>query len=196
MGACMKVNCLEYGPEPYARGMWYWKDLLNKPGIVSLILWKTWDGYITSARKINSVLGPMGISGVVLVGLNYSPDIWYPYLWMLLGHIVMKKMDTREKGGYWFPAYNSTAGVKVLEFIKEQIDAGIKPIKVIHTNCLLIGSLLCGSGPGYQVLFHANNGQLLGRVLALYLCFLYLIGLIRHLQDGWVGTGYSSNFKK
>jgi len=36
---------------------------------------------------------------------------------------------TPNKGTYWFPAYNSSAGVKALEFIKEQIGAGIKPLK-------------------------------------------------------------------
>jgi multiple sugar transport system substrate-binding protein len=110
------------------RGMWYWKDLLNKAGVDPNSL-QTWDGYIASARKINSVLGPMGISGAVLVGLNYSPDIWYPYLWMVGGDILEPKSGHPTKGTYWFPAYNSTAGVKALEFIKAQIDAGIKPLK-------------------------------------------------------------------
>ena len=44
------------------RGMWYWKDLLNKAGVDPNSL-KSWDGYIASARKINSILGPDGISG-------------------------------------------------------------------------------------------------------------------------------------
>jgi multiple sugar transport system substrate-binding protein len=110
------------------RGMWYWKDLLNKVSVDPKSL-ETWDGYIASARKINYVLGPMGISGAALVGLNYSPDIWYPYLWMLGGDILVMKNGHPVKGSYWFPAYNSSAGVKALEFIKEQIDAGIKPLK-------------------------------------------------------------------
>jgi len=33
------------------------------------------------------------------------------------------------KGTYWFPAFNSTEGVKAMNFIKQQIDAGIKPQK-------------------------------------------------------------------
>jgi len=110
------------------RGIWYWKDLLYKAGVDPNSL-QTWDGYIASAKKINSVLGPMGISGAVLVGLNYSPDIWYPYLWMLGGDILVMKNGHPTKGSYWFPSYNSSAGVKALEFIKEQIDAGIKPLK-------------------------------------------------------------------
>jgi multiple sugar transport system substrate-binding protein len=110
------------------RGMWYWKDLLNKAGVDPNSL-QTWDGYIAPARKINSVLGPMGISGAVLVGLNYSPDIGYPYLWMLGGDILVMKDGHPAEGTYWFPAYNSSAGVKALEFIKEQINAGIKPLK-------------------------------------------------------------------
>jgi multiple sugar transport system substrate-binding protein len=33
------------------------------------------------------------------------------------------------KGTYWFPAFNSTEGVKAMNFIKQQVDAGIKPQK-------------------------------------------------------------------
>jgi multiple sugar transport system substrate-binding protein len=32
------------------------------------------------------------------------------------------------KGSYWFPDYNSSAGVKAMQFIKDQINAGIKPV--------------------------------------------------------------------
>ncbi len=110
------------------RGMWYWKDLLSKAGVDPNSL-QTWDGYIAASRKLDSVLGPIGISSTVLVGLNYSPDMWYPYLWMLGGDILEMKDGHPTKGTYWFPAYNSSAGVKALEFIKEQIDAGIKPLK-------------------------------------------------------------------
>ena len=42
-------------------------------------------------------------------------------------------MESKEghptKGVYWFPAYNSSEGVKAMEFIKSQVDAGIKPQK-------------------------------------------------------------------
>jgi multiple sugar transport system substrate-binding protein len=107
--------------------MWYWKDLLNKANVDPDSL-KTWDGYIASARKINSVLGPKGILGAALVGLNYSPDLWYPYLWMLGGDILVMKNGHPRTGSYWFPAYNSSAGIKALEFIKEQVNSGIKPL--------------------------------------------------------------------
>jgi len=109
------------------RGMWYWKDLLNKANVDPDSL-KTWGGYISSARKINSVLGPKGILGAALVGLNYSPDLWYPYLWMLGGDILVMKNGHPRTGSYWFPAYNSSAGIKALEFIKEQVNSGIKPL--------------------------------------------------------------------
>jgi multiple sugar transport system substrate-binding protein len=33
------------------------------------------------------------------------------------------------KDSYWFPAFNSTEGVKAMNFIKQQVDAGIKPQK-------------------------------------------------------------------
>jgi multiple sugar transport system substrate-binding protein len=100
--------------ETDVRGIWYWKDLLNQANIDPNSL-KTWDGYIASAKKLNSVLRPQGI--------------WYPYLWMLGGDIIKQKSGHPTKGTYWFPAYNSSAGVKAIEFIKAQIDAGIKPQK-------------------------------------------------------------------
>ena len=50
------------------RGMWYWKDLLNKAGVDPNSL-KTWDGYIASAKKLNAVLSPQGIEGVILLVL-------------------------------------------------------------------------------------------------------------------------------
>lgn len=110
------------------RGIWYWKDLLSKAGVNPATL-QTWDGYIAAAKKLNAVLGPIGVSGMALAGLNYSPDLWYPYLWMLGGDILVMKNGHPTKGTYWFPAYNSSAGVRALGFIKQQIDAGIKPLK-------------------------------------------------------------------
>ena len=118
-----------YGISPYTdvRGMWYWKDLLNKSGVDPNSL-KTWDGYIAAAKKLNAVLRPQGIEGVHLVGVAHSPDIeFYPYLWMQGGEIIKQKSGHPTKGTYWFPTFNGTAGVKALGFIKAQIDAGIKP---------------------------------------------------------------------
>jgi multiple sugar transport system substrate-binding protein len=111
------------------RGIWYWKDLLNKAGVDPNSL-ETWNGYIASAKKLNTVLRPQGIEGVHLVGASHSPDIdFYPYLWMLKGDIIAQKPGHPTKGDYWFPVYNSSKGVQALEFIKAQIDAGIKPQK-------------------------------------------------------------------
>jgi multiple sugar transport system substrate-binding protein len=111
------------------RGMWYWKDLLNKAGVDPNSL-QTWDGYITSAKKLNAALRPQGIEGVHLVAAGHSPDMsFYPYLWMLGGDIIKQKDGHPTKGTYWFPAYNSTEGVRAMEFIKEQVNAGIKPQK-------------------------------------------------------------------
>ena len=111
------------------RGMWYWKDMLQKAGIDPNSL-RTWDGYIASAKKLNEVLGPEGIEGVHLVGAGHSPDMsFYPYLWMLGGAIVESRSGHPTKEQYWFPVYNGTEGVMALMFIKDQIDAGIKPQK-------------------------------------------------------------------
>jgi multiple sugar transport system substrate-binding protein len=110
------------------RGIWYWKDLLSQAGVDPNSL-RTWDGYIASAKKLNEVLRPQGIEGIHLTGASHSPDIWYPYLWMLGGYIIEPKDGHPTKGVYWFPAYNSSEGVRAMEFVKSQVDAGIKPQK-------------------------------------------------------------------
>jgi multiple sugar transport system substrate-binding protein len=48
---------------------------------------------------------------------------------MLGGAIIENRPGHPTKGLYWFPSYNGTEGVKALEFVKDQIDAGIKPQK-------------------------------------------------------------------
>jgi multiple sugar transport system substrate-binding protein len=93
------------------RGIWYWKDLLGKAGVNPDSL-RTWDGYIAAAKKLNTVLRPQGIEGVHLTGASHSPDLWYPYLWMLGGEILKMKSGHPTKGTYWFPAFNSTEGVR------------------------------------------------------------------------------------
>jgi multiple sugar transport system substrate-binding protein len=108
------------------RAMWYWKDLLSKGGIDPDSL-KTWNGYIADAKQLNNVLRNQGIQGMHLVGASHSPDMWYPYLWMQGGDILKQKNGHPTKGTYWFPAFNSSAGVKALGFLKQQVDAGIKP---------------------------------------------------------------------
>jgi multiple sugar transport system substrate-binding protein len=110
------------------RGIWYWKDMLNESGVDPQSL-MTWKGYIDSAEKLNSVLRPRGIEGIHLTGAGHSPDLWYPYLWMLGGEIVSIKQGHPTKGTYWYPSFNGTEGLRALNFIKEQIDAGILPQK-------------------------------------------------------------------
>jgi multiple sugar transport system substrate-binding protein len=46
------------------RGTWYWKDLLQKAGVDPNLL-KTWNGYIEAAKKLNRILRPEGIEGVL-----------------------------------------------------------------------------------------------------------------------------------
>lgn len=108
------------------RGIWYWKDLLEESGVEPVSL-TTWDGYIQAANKLNSTLGPRGIEGVHLTGANHSTDMWYPYLWILGGEILQQKDGYPTGGSYWFPAFNSTEGIKALSFIQDQVKAGIKP---------------------------------------------------------------------
>ena len=108
------------------RTMWYWKDLLNQSSVNPESL-KTWDGYLEAAKKIENSTKGQGIEAMHLVGASHSPDMWYPYLWMQGGEIVKQKSGHPEKGTYWFPSYNSTEGVKALEFLRDQVNAGIKP---------------------------------------------------------------------
>jgi multiple sugar transport system substrate-binding protein len=72
------------------RGIWYWKDMLDEAGVDPNLL-KTWDGYIAAAKKLNPVLRPKGIEGIHLTGAGHSPDLWYPYLWMLGGDILERR---------------------------------------------------------------------------------------------------------
>jgi multiple sugar transport system substrate-binding protein len=108
------------------RGMYYWKDMLEESGVDPSML-RTWDGYIIAAKKLNSTLNEKGIEGMHLTGASHSPDLWYPYLWMLGGNIVEQKAGHPTKGTYWFPAYNGSEGVQALQFLKNQVDAGIVP---------------------------------------------------------------------
>ena len=108
------------------RAMWYWKDKLNETNVNPESL-KTWEGYIGSSEKMNPVLKGKGIQPMHLVGASHSPDMWYPYLWMLGGDILEKREGHPSKGSYWYPVYNSEAGVKALEFLQQQVKAGIKP---------------------------------------------------------------------
>ena len=108
------------------RTMWYWKDLLNQSSVNPESL-KTWDGYLEAAKKIENSTKGKGIEAMHLVGASHSPDMWYPYLWMQGGEIVKQKNGHPEKGTYWFPSYNSTEGVKALEFLRDQVNGGIKP---------------------------------------------------------------------
>ena len=108
------------------RAMWYWKDLLNQSGVNPKSL-KTWNGYLEAAKKIENFTNGKGVEAMHLVGASHSPDMWYPYLWMMGGEIVKQKTGHPQKGSYWFPSYNSTEGVRALEFLRDQVNAGIKP---------------------------------------------------------------------
>ena len=109
------------------RGMWYWKDLLEAADVDPNSL-KTWDGWISSIKKLDTALSPQGIEGVHLVGAGFILE-FYPYLWMQGGEIIKQKEGHPTRGTYWFPAFNGTEGVRALSFIKEQIDAGAEPQK-------------------------------------------------------------------
>jgi multiple sugar transport system substrate-binding protein len=108
------------------RGMWYWKDMLQEAGVDPESL-KTWDGYISAALKLDDFFGDRVVQGAHLRNAPHEPDMWYPYLWMLGGEILELREGHPTKGIYWFPSYNSSEGVRAMEFIKRQVDAGIEP---------------------------------------------------------------------
>ena len=114
------------------RGVWYWKALLKDANIDPASL-MTWNGYLASAKILNEKLKDKGAEGMYLVAASHSPDLWYPYLWMLGGDILELKDGHPTRGSYWFPAYNSSQGVRALEFLKEQVNAGIRPqVNALH----------------------------------------------------------------
>jgi multiple sugar transport system substrate-binding protein len=51
---------------------------------------------------------------------------------MLGGDILEQRSGHPTKGNYWFPAFNSSAGVKALSFIRDQVNAGTIPQKEHH----------------------------------------------------------------
>ncbi len=108
------------------RGMWYWKDMLQEAGVDPESL-KTWDGYVSAAVKLNDYFGDRITQGVHLLGTSYDVDMWYPYLWMLGGEILELRQGHPTKGVYWFPSFNSSQGVEAMDFLKQQVDAGIEP---------------------------------------------------------------------
>jgi multiple sugar transport system substrate-binding protein len=108
------------------RGMWYWKDMLERADVDPDSL-STWNGYIESAKKLKTALQGEIVQPVHLVGADHSPDMWYPYLWMLGGDILEKRQGHPSRESYWYPTYNGTEGVRALEFLKGQVDAGIVP---------------------------------------------------------------------
>jgi multiple sugar transport system substrate-binding protein len=89
---------------------------------------KTWDGYISAAVKLDDIFEGRVTQGVHLLGASgFDVDNWYPYLWMLGGEILELREGHPTKGVYWFPSYNSSEGVRAMEFLKQQVDAGIQP---------------------------------------------------------------------
>jgi multiple sugar transport system substrate-binding protein len=137
------------------RGMWYWKDMLQEAGVDPESL-KTWDGYISAAVKLDDFFGDRIVQGVHLVGASHDLDMWYPYLWMLGGEILELRQGHPTKGLYWFPSYNSSVGIRAMEFLKQQVDAGIQPqerpyLEQAFTNrnfsVMLAGSWMPGEFP-------------------------------------------------
>lgn len=108
------------------RVLWYWKDLLAQAGVNPNQL-ATWDGYVAACQTLNRTLRPRGIEGCHLVGAPHSPDMWFPYLWMLGGKLLELRDGHPSKGTYWYPAFHSPAGVRAMEFLRQQVRAGIRP---------------------------------------------------------------------
>jgi multiple sugar transport system substrate-binding protein len=112
------------------RMVWYWKDLLQQASINPDSL-KTWNGFIDATKKLNVLLKDQGIQGVQLICGGAE---WYPYLWIQGGDILMPKGGHPTKGNYWFPTFNSTEGIKALEFFKDIINTGTIPFEGTQTQ--------------------------------------------------------------
>ena len=175
------------------RGIWYWKDLLRQADVDPELL-KTWNGYIHASKRLNEILRPYGIEGMHLVGASHAPDMFYPYLWMLGGEIFEMKNGHPKHGSYWFPTFNSSEGVMALEFIKKQIDAGIKAQKdhfwgqefVNRSFAVMIeGSWMPGEFPLDQWSTLGTEGRF-HTYVSCTLCKQY-----NGHNDGWMGIKYS-----
>jgi multiple sugar transport system substrate-binding protein len=136
------------------RGIWYWKDMLKKSGVDEKAL-ATWNGYLSAEAKLKHSFGESIVQGVHLLNASHAQDLWYPYLWMLGGEIFELREGHPTKDVYWFPAFNSTQGDRALEFLQQQVQAGIKPQTVqaekefVNRNfaVMLAGSWMPGEFP-------------------------------------------------
>src|SRR5829696_1376395 len=124
------------------RGIWYWKDMLQEAGVDPESL-KTWDGYISAAVKLKDFFGDRITQGVHLIGAPHDRDIWYPYLWMLGGDILELRQGHPTKGVYWFPSYNSSEGVRAMEFLKQQ-EVGFIPMFPVPNQTTQTSTMMGG----------------------------------------------------
>ena len=116
-------------------------------------------GILTAAGKLEG-LKRNGTESMYLVAASHSPDLWYPYLWMLGGSIAEYKDNHPKRGSYWFPTYNSSQGVRALEFLRDQVKVGIKPqVEALHqVKTLQIEICQCHwMALGFQVRFHQKS---------------------------------------
>src|SRR5918995_862626 len=123
------------------RGMWYWKDMLQEAGVDPESL-KTWDGYISAAVKLDDFFGDRVIQGVHLIGAPHARDLWYPYLWMLGGEILELREGHPTKGVYWFPSYNSSEGVRAMEFLEQEV--GFIPVFPVPNQTIPTSTMMGG----------------------------------------------------
>jgi multiple sugar transport system substrate-binding protein len=108
-----------------SRQIWYWKDMLAEAGVKPEEL-STWGTYIAACQKLNEYWRPQGVEGCLLIGDSWAADWWYPYLWMLGGAITRPVEMAGYKGEY--PAYQGAAGETALQFIVDQVEAGLTPL--------------------------------------------------------------------
>lgn len=108
-----------------ARLIWYWKDMLAEAGVEPENL-TTWGTYIEACQKLNEYWRPKGVEGCLLIGDPWAADWWFPYLWMLGGEITRPVEMAGYEGEY--PAYHGAAGVAALQFIVDQVEAGLTPL--------------------------------------------------------------------
>ncbi len=135
------------------RGIWYWKDMLQEAGVDPESL-KTWGGYFSAAIRLDNFFGDRIDEGVYLLSAPYDQDMWYPYLWMLGGEILELREGHPTKGVYWFPSYNSSEGIRAMEFLKQQVETGVEPQDILYPDIAFVNRnfsvMLAGSWmPGF-----------------------------------------------
>ena len=169
--------------------------MLKKAGVDGKAL-ATWNGYLSAEAKLKQSFGESTVQGVHLLNASHAQDLWYPYLWMLGGEIFEPREGHPTKDVYWFPAFNSTQGDRALEFLQQQVQAGIKPQTVqaekefVNRNfaVMLAGSWMPGEFPVEVQAYPGATSWIYSNVSDTQSDYTH------HHFDGWMGACRADHF--